>query len=363
VNVLFLSDARFTHAPYRDGATRYRCYHVAEAMQQAGHLTDVSTLDAFDLKCVSRYDVISVRNPRASKKLTALLERCDAQNISTVADLDELAFDPAFADKTPMAMDHTNSLDDIRSAFMRQAMALKQFDALTVATEELARQRRVKDPSQPVHVVRNGLSEFWLSRNAHIKSTKPGNLRMNYLSGMRSPQSNFTIAAEALKKFMRSHNDAELLVVGALQMEKIGLPESRLIRAAWIDFMDLPALLQNTWISVDPLVNNEYNRAKPHTRFIESAAFGVPLISTPTVDLEQHDVPGLFLVNDEREWLDAFNALSDLDYYAQCSQALREYARDCCMAGNYVNDLVANWYNPFEEFKIDELTAPISEAC
>jgi glycosyltransferase involved in cell wall biosynthesis len=186
---------------------------------------------------------------------------------------------------------------------------------------------------------------------------------MNYLSGMRSPQSNFTIAAEALKKLMRSHNDAELLVVGALQMEKIGLPESRLIRAAWIDFMDLPALLQNTWISVDPLVTNDYNRAKPHTRFIESAAFGVPLISTPTVDLQQHDVPGLFLVNDEREWLDALNALSDLDYYAQCSQALREYARDCCMAGNYVNDLVANWYNPFKEFKIDELTAPISEAC
>jgi hypothetical protein len=131
-------------------------------MQQAGHLTDVSTLDAFDLKCVSRYDVISVRNPRASKKLTALLERCDAQNVRTVADLDELAFDPAFADKTPMAMDQTNSLEDIRTAFMRQAMALKQFDELTVATEELARQRRVKDPSQPVHVVRNGLSDFWL---------------------------------------------------------------------------------------------------------------------------------------------------------------------------------------------------------
>jgi len=362
VNVLFLSDARFTHAPYRDGATRYRCYHVAEAMQHVGHLTDVSTLDAFDLKCVSRYDVISVRNPRASKKLTALLDRCDAKNVRTVADLDELAFDPAIAHETPMAMDQTYSLNDIRTAFMHQAMALKQFDELTVATEELARQRRVKDPSQPVHVVRNGLSDFWLSRNEHIKSTKPGNLRMNYLSGMRSPQSNFSMAAQALKKFMKNHNDAELLVVGALQMDKIGLPESRLIRAAWLDFMDLPALLQNTWISVDPLVDSEYNRAKPHTRFIESAAFGLPLISTPTVDLQQHDVPGLFLVKDEHEWLDALNALSDLDYYAQCSQALREYARDCCMAGNFVDNLVANWHNPFEGFEINEFTASISEA-
>ncbi len=363
MNVLFLSDARFTHAPYRDGPTRYRCYHVAEAMQQAGHLTDVSTLDAFDLKCVERYDVISVRNPRASKKLKTLLDRCNAKNIRTVADLDEYAFDPSIAHATPMAMDQSYTVNDIRAAFMRQAMVLKEFDELTVATEELARLRRVQDPSQVVHVVRNGLSEFWLSRNEHIKSTKPANLRMNYVSGMRSPQSNFAVAADALKQFMKTQNDAELLVVGALQMDKVGLPESRLIRAAWVDFMDLPALLQNTWISVDPLVDTDYNRAKPHTRFIESAAFGLPLISTPTVDLQQHDVPGLFLVNNENEWLEALNALSDLDFYEHCSQALREYARDCCMAGHYVDDLVANWSNPFEGFEIDELTASVSEAC
>jgi len=356
MNVLFVSETRFTHTPYRDSSTRYRCYHMAEALQAAGYLADVCALSNVDLVNLSRYDIVSVQQPSASRKLLGILERCDKLGIKTVADIDTLEFDPALVHESPKCQLKNSSESSVRAAFMRQRLALQHFDEVCAATEELARARRVQAPSQPVYVAANGLSNFWLSCNDQLIPKEQPSRRISYFSGSRSLDADFANAAQAISEHLQQNSEHEFNVIGPLDVNSLEIESAQLVRGAWTDFMNVPRELARTWISIAPLNNTRINYAKPHTKFIESAAFGVPIVCAPTEDLKRHDVDGLHLVENTGEWLQAFEALSDKEYYQACQKSLYEYARDCCQANHSVVELIKQWSATNEPSENETLT-------
>jgi len=356
MNVLFVSDTRFTHTPYRNGSIRYRCYHVAEALQAAGYLADVTSLDNIELVNLSRYDVVSVHRPSANPKLLKLLERCAKLGIRTVADVDVLEFDPSLAAESPKCQLKNSTVASIRATFMRHRLALQHFDEVSVATEELARARRAQAPSQPVYVAPNGLSNFWLSCNDKVKVTAPSKKRLSYIAGSRGVEADFAVAEMAIDKFLKKYTDSEFNVVGPLDLSEATLNTSKVVRGAWTDYMNMPDELAQSWVSVSPQNSTAINYAKPHTKFIESAAFGVPIVCSPTSDLKRHDVAGLHLVENTKQWLQAFEALSDKTYYASCQKALYEYARDTCLATHSTQVLIERWSANNESTKDENLT-------
>lgn len=356
MNVLFVSDTRFTHSPYRNGSTRYRCYHVAEAIQAAGHLADVTSLESIELVNLSRYDVVNVHRPTANPKLHKLLERCESLGIKTVADVDLLGFDPSLAEESTKAQLNSGSIAVVRKEFMRQQVALQSFDEVCVATEELARVRRLQAPNQTVYVAPNGLSNFWLSCNDKIQIQRPTSKRIGYISGSRGGEADFAGAAKFINQFLKKTSDSELHVVGPLNLSDDLIEPSKVTRGAWTDFMNMPSELVKTWVNVAPLSNTSMNYAKPHTKFIESAAFGVPVVCSPTSDLKRHDVPGLHLVENTEQWLQAFEALSDKRYYESCQKALYEYVRDTCLASHSTQALIERWSANNENSKDENLT-------
>lgn len=361
MNVLFVSETRFTHTPYRDGSTRYRCFHMAEALQSAGHLADVSTLEAIDLANLSRYDVVSVHRPGTSKKLLSVLERCSKHGIKTVADIDSLEFDPSLAPQSSKCQLRNASPASVRAAFMSQQRSLGFFDEVSVATEALARARRAQDPSQPVYVVPNGLSNYWLSCNDKTKADISESKRISFFSSRSCVEPDFAQASDAVAEFLKESPGAEFNVVGPLDLDGTTIEPSQTVRGAWTDFMNMPAELAKTWISIAPLEKNSINYAKPHTKFIESAAFGVPLVCSPTADLERHNVPGLHLVESKEQWRAAFEELSDKNYYRSCQKELQEYVRDCCLANHSAMTLIEQWSaNP--ETSNDETVTTLSAA-
>lgn len=361
MNVLFVSETRFTHTPYRDGSTRYRCFHMAEALQSVGHLADVSTLEAIDLANLSRYDVVSVHRPDTSKKLLSVLERCSKLGIKTVADIDSLEFDPGLARQSSKCQLRNASLASVRAAFMSQQRSLGYFDEVSVATEELARARRAQDPSQCVYVVPNGLSNFWLSCNDKIQVTISATKRISFFSSRSCVERDFAQASDAIAAFLKNTPSAQFNIVGPLDLDGTTINPAQTVRGAWTDFMNMPAELANTWVSISPLEKNGINYAKPHTKFIESAAFGIPLVCSPTADLERHNVPGLHLVESTKQWRTAFEELSDENYYRTCQKQLQEYARDCCLASHSAATLIEQWCaNP--ETSNDETVTTLSAA-
>ncbi len=343
MNVLFVSDTPLAETAFRDGSIRYRCFHMAEALQAAGHLADVTTLDHLDLVNLSRYDVVSVLRPTASRKLLKVLEQCNKRGIRTVADIDELEFDPDVASESPKLLLKDQTLATVRAMFLRQQLALKHFDEVSAATEELARARRVQDPSQAIYVAPNGLSNFWLSCNDQINLNNPTIKRISFFSDVSGVEKDFDEASVAINRILKKKPDSELNVVGPLDLSSSGIENARVIRGAWNDFMNVPRELTKTWVNIAPLQNTRINYAKAHTQFIESAAFGVPIICSPTADLKRHSVDGLHLVETTEQWLEAFDALSDKQYYESCQKALQTYAREHCLATHSVQTLIDRW--------------------
>ncbi len=347
MNVLFVTNTKFTTEPHRDSSSRYRCFHIAEALQSRGHLADVSTMDSLELNTLSRYDVVSVLRPDANRKTQQLLERCDKLGIHTVADFDDLIFNPSLTQNTKL-----------RRRFMRHALSAQQFDEVTVATEELARQRRIKEPSQPVHVLANGLSNFWLSLNSIVNDSEKGVKRIAYLPGTRSHDADFAQVQGAIADFLSADKNAQygLNVVGPLTMDAASIPEDKVKRGHWIDYMDLPFLISDSWATIAPLQQTPFNQAKSHTKFIESAAFGTPIVCSATDDIARHDVDGLLIANTREEWLSAFEKLSDEAYYRHCQSTLREYVREHCMADGDVDALIARWESHTEQKQHEPIT-------
>ncbi len=356
MNVLFVSDTRFVQAPYRDGSTRYRCYHMAEGLQNAGYVADVTTLAALNLVNLSRYDVISVHHPIASRKLLNVLERAQKLSIRTVADLDALEFDPALAAESPKSRAKSTSLASVRASFMRQSLALQHFDEVCVATEELARARRAIAPSQPVFVAPNGLSNYWLNSHDQIEIKQPKHIRLGFFTERSNMSIEFAQAAKAIDTFLKTSVDRELYIQGPLIIPAKQLPENQLVRGTWKDFMDMPDTLAQCWCTVSPHQPSNSNYAQPHTKFIEAAAFGVPTISSPTAQLLEHDVPGLYIAENNEQFLQGLKILSDKKYHQQCQTALYEYVRDCCLATHSADILIRQWSAKLEKAENETLT-------
>ena len=56
--------------------------------------------------------------------------------------------------------------------------------------------------------------------------------------------------------------------------------------------------------------------------------------------MAQHNVQGLSIVNSADDWAGEIEKYSDPEYYAQCSEALRQYSRKHCLAENYAGDFI-----------------------
>ena len=125
--------------------------------------------------------------------------------------------------------------------------------------------------------------------------------------------------------------------------------------------MDLPEALSTCHANLSPHESNQINYAQPHSSFIEAAAFGVPTISSPTAELAEHDVPGLFIANTDEQWQESLEALSDTAFYQHCQQALYNYARTHCKADRSAGILLKQW-NATKETIRNETTIRLSEA-
>ena len=361
MNVLFVSQTRFSETPFRDGSTRHRCYTMAEALQSAGHLADVTTLDQLQLVSLSRYDVVSIQQPSASRKLLNLLDRCKKQNIRTVADLDTLAFDPTLAPVSAKSRIQTHAEIAVKREFMLCNIALKEFDEVSVATEALAQRRREIAPSQPVYVAPTALSNYWLSCHDHLSLSTASTKRIGYFPSSRGLCADFNVAAKSLSQYLKADDDRHLFLVGPLEISDEQFPTNKVERGAWVHHMDLPESLSACHANLLPHQDNSINYAQAHTSFIEAAAFGVPTISSATAQLAEHDVPGLFIAQTDEQWLDSLEALSDKEFYQHCQQSLYAYARKHCRASDSARILIKQWTAKKETTR-NETTTRLSEA-
>lgn len=353
MKILFLHSSRFVDAPWKDGSTRYRCYHFAEALQSLGHLAEVAPLHEFTLSRLCDFDVVSVLRPQACKKLDRLLARCRQLSIRTVADVDDLIFDPALAGLSPSVVNNQAAERIVKQHYQRNLDAMLGFDDISVTTEPLARAWRNMGAVSTVTILSNGLSSNWLNYPVSGQSGHTHDRKLiTYLPGTHSHDHDFAKINHLLLDTLSVHPQADLLIVGALNFDAGGLASRRVTQRPWVDYQYLPGIIASSHVTLAPLVKNPFTQAKSHIKFTESAAFGTPAICSPNNDICKHSVDGLLIARNDQDWEQALQAvLTEPDYEKSAlnnenrslQSSLMHYARSHCTALSGAKKMVRCW--------------------
>lgn len=328
MNILFLHSSRHDAAPWRDGSTRYRCYHLAEALRALGHIADITSLTELQVGQLSRYSIVSVLRPRPSKTLDQLLQRCRRLGIKTIADVDDLVFYPKYAPLSPSVINNQATEFSIRAQFKRNLEAMLGFDEITVSTDPLAKHWTELTGKAQVTVVPNGLAKRWLgTRVARISDHQSPAKTITYLPGSNSHNKDFSEITNILCDAMNTNKEVKLLIVGTLQIDERVFPASRVMRSRWVDYYKLPQIIANSTVTLAPLVPSPFTYAKSHIKFIESAAFGTPAICSPNHDICRHQSDGLYICSNVEEWHTALDSALNSPMDAAERNQMEEHIR------------------------------------
>jgi len=286
-----------------------------------------------------------------SPKLRVLLTRARALGIHTTVDFDDLIFDVNKAEQAPIVINQFANIEQVRQSFKRHAEAVTLFDEMTVSTLALADAARRCFPELPVHVVRNGLSNFWLQHadrqlERSVKQPNDDNdlQRLTYLPGTRGHDGDFRQVQDTLRVWLEQESQRRLCIVGNMNLDSTWHQHPQLERWPLMDYFALPAWIQRSQITIAPLIDNLFNNAKSHIKYLESAAFGVPVVCSPNSDLLDHDAPmGLHLAQSDEQWLKALGELSTITGEPETREAIRTDVRTRCSASTFSAACIARW--------------------
>ena len=350
MNILYLTNTRFAAAPYRDASTRYRCYNYAEALRGVRHVVDVGVIDVIDPAIVERYDIVIVLRPTMDRRLNSIANTCKSGNITLIADFDDLIFDPELAEASPVVKNAQATPELVEAQFKRSLDCLPLFDRFIVSTTELAKHLGRVVPDAEVLHLPNALSNFWMSYSKHLLLEDPtarlikanGTLSgdITYLPGTRSHDHDFAEVQNYLAESVNSQSNCRVKIIGALEVDESLFNQGKLHRGTWKDFYELPQEIAGSWLTIAPLADSVFNRCKSHIKFIESAAFGTPHISSPLPDLDQHFVEGPDIVTDADGWQKAIEQYKDEEFYRHNGERLKKYAAQKCTADVFLPSLI-----------------------
>lgn len=240
-----------------------------------------------------------------------LLEKCRARGTLLVADFDDFLFGGS-VEHWPDVIAGQLSRADAERNQSRYRDALGLFDAFTVSTRVLAEEIGVATSGARVAVVPNGLSPRWVwqGRLLYPKATGERARVIRYLPGSRHDH-DLSVVAEPLRRILDRHPDVRLEILGPCEALPPGVPEAATRRLPRVPFDHLPQFLRSSWVTLAPLAENAFNRAKSAVKFLESAAFGAPCIATPIEDMKPHAAGGLLLADSEAQWEQALERMLD----------------------------------------------------
>jgi glycosyltransferase involved in cell wall biosynthesis len=271
--------------------------------------------------------VVICLRPTFDRVTQSVVEACRRAGSLVVADFDDLLFDGPVSD-WPDVIAGALATPEAERKLSQYRRALGLFDAFTASTSVLADALREASGGARVAVVPNGVSHLWLRQGAALETRRPAGPRViRYLPGSRHDH-DFEVAAPAIARFMTEHPDVVLEILGPSERIPSSIPEGRVRRVARVPFDHLPRWLARSWLTLAPLADTRFNRAKSAIKFLESAAFGTPCIATPIDDMQENEMGGVQLVASDAEWEAALDRLSNSNTYREVSELGARWVRE-----------------------------------
>ena len=321
---LFVSHATDPHQLFKDPSARYRCFNPAQDLTLLGHVAEVCHIRDVSPELVSRYDGVVFHRPYISRKLVRALKRLRSRNIPALADFDDLIFSEAHIECSPLLVNDRASKRVVLKKARRYAQALRLFDVVTVATMPLKDEVRWVHPAAEVHVIHNGLSMEWVRHAEQLTVALPERREIGYLPGTSSHDHDMDAIRCGVLGFLSDNLAYGLTVVGPLAFDPEALID-RFNHEKPVPYYSLPVYLKRFWVTLAPLVDNPFNRCKSAIKYLESAAFGVPVLASPIPDMVRLKGTGIQLCESAQDFGFALGTMNDDGFYQEVADSGRRH--------------------------------------
>lgn len=297
----------------------YRCENLALALRAEGHHADL--LHYSNLTSSEHYDLVFFHRPKRRFGLSYLLHRLHRNGTVTIADFDDLVFDPAVAYLSPGVLNSLVTLKKTEQMFRSHATALKKFNLISVSTIPLANAVSRQAPHAKVIVMPNTVHYSWYS--AITKTLPVEHWNLTYFPGTRSHDRDFAMIRQPLEQFLDEHPSIKLHITGVLDYELRCRPQ-QLVQHDKQKFSKYHKFVAQSWVNLAPLEATLFNQHKSAIKAIEAAYWHAPTLASPIPDMHRLQGCGAVLADDLNSWYQQLTKLAEPEFYISQTQGLRE---------------------------------------
>lgn len=275
------------------GTFRYRCYNMAQAINQSDSDMSASYFFLQDLLAIDRLsdyaDVLVLVRVRYDSDVERLIRTFRLANKPVLYDIDDHIFT---LEATPLLV---SSLDQGLTRFGRVEKwvgvvgrirhSLQEVDGIITTTAFLADKLR-EEFSVPIAVIPNFLNTEQWEYSEKLRRTRVPPAQdapiIGYFSGSASHNRDYQIAEEGLAHILDRYPQARLRIAGYLEPpDSLHRFHHRIDRLPFMDFLGLQKAISEVSLNLSPLQHNAFSYSKSELKYFEAAAAGVLTVASP----------------------------------------------------------------------------------
>ena len=318
---------------------RYRTDHMIEALESTG--ITVGKVFYYELRPehIKQYNTFIFYRCPWLPEFEDMIHDIKRNNKVTIYAVDDLVVDKKYTDTLPVvqAMNPEDRLvyDD---GVVRHGKLMQACDYAITTTKALADELKTYKNFKEVFIDRNSMSdEMVYHAEQAIKEVKRDDEKVviGYFSGTNTHNEDFQMVAPALVRILKKHKNAYIKLAGRLDApEALKGYEDRLIFTPYVDWRRLPYEVRECDITLSPLVDTLFNRAKSEIKWSESALVQVPTVASDIgafSEMVQNGKTGILADNTEEAWFDAIDMLvADKNLRETIAQNARNFVIENC---------------------------------
>jgi glycosyltransferase involved in cell wall biosynthesis len=312
----------------------YRVDHMTETLESAG--LSVGKVMYYDLtpEHVKRYNVFIFYRCPWIPQYTGIFKAIRKRNKVSIYAVDDLVIDRRYTDTLPVVQD---MLVEDRKIYddgvERHGKLMKHCDYAITTTKALANELKKYENLKEVYVDRNMRNDETIFHSDEaIKTVERDDTKViiGYFSGTNTHNEDFQMVAPALTRIMDEYENVHIKLTGRVDApEALKGYENRLIFTPLVDWRRLPFEMRECNITLSPLVDTLFNRAKSELKWADSSLVEVPVVASnmgASKEVITDQKTGVLVENTEEDWYQGLRLLvEDEALRSRIGKQAREY--------------------------------------
>lgn len=309
-DVLFIS----INEPLLD---RYRTDHMIEALESTGVKTGKIYYYELTEEHIKYYNTFIFYRCPWLPQFEHIFKTIRQKNKVSIYAVDDLVIDRKYTDDLPpvkaLLPEDRKIYDD---GVERHGKLMMACDYVVTTTSELANELKDYESIKEVYIDRNSMSEEMIScaDNAIANVERDDEkIVIGYFSGTNTHNEDFQMVAPALTQILDKYENTYIKLAGRIDApEALKGYEDRLLFAPYVDWRKLPHELRECDITLSPLIDTLFNRAKSEIKWSESALVEVPTVASNMgafKDVVKNGETGVLVDNTKEAWFEGIEKL------------------------------------------------------